>query len=83
MPVTSYVRGAEGWTAIDHGSTTPHRYVPVGDIHAVEPTAGTAVCSGEPKEADPAGRSFTAWDPGTCAACSAVIEPRAAETPPI
>ncbi len=85
MPVTSYVRGAQGWTPLDHkpavAATTP-RGLPVGDIHAMEPTAGTAVCSGETVQPDVTGRSFEAWAPGTCSGCSEAIAPRPADTPP-
>jgi hypothetical protein len=83
MPVSSYVRGAEGWTPIGHKATRDdHRRLPVGPIHAAEPTAATAVCSGATVELDDHDRSFEPWSPGTCPACSEALAPRAAPTPP-
>lgn len=89
MPVASFVRGAVDWTLLDHKpqvsarqeGATP-RYVPAGEVHALDPEDLTSVCSGEAMVADPAGRSFVPRSAGSCAACNDALDPQAAPTPP-
>lgn len=80
MPVASFVRGARGWTVLDHKQTVPPgqvpRQVPVGDIHAVEPETGSSACSGEAMEREARRGSFVPWSAGTCEACNEALDPK-------
>lgn len=83
MPVSSFVRGAEGWTPVGHkANRDDRRLLPVGPLHAAEPQDATALCSGAPVELDEGDRSFVPWSPGTCEDCSRALAPRPAPTPP-
>lgn len=86
MPVASFVLGARSWTPLDHkvgddGPAPVPRWVPVGDLHALDPEAGTAVCTGEALSPDPTGRSFEPRGPGTCDDCSEALAPRGTKHP--
>lgn len=88
MPVASFLFGASEWTLLDHkpqesarAGVAP-RCVPVGVLHALDPEDLTTICSGVAMEPDPAGRTFEAWQPGTCSGCSAQLAPQPADVPP-
>lgn len=89
MPVASFVRGASGWTLLDHkpqvSARQPEaspRFAPAGEIHALDPEDLTTVCTGEAMVADPNGRSFVPRSAGSCEACNDALDPQAAPTPP-